>query len=66
MPKQDFGRCDGHHEMDDFHAQKNAPGLGGAFLSKESPEHAGAFQEGNWFSHAGFLLLIQSRERPER
>jgi hypothetical protein len=25
MPKKDFGRCDGHHEMDDFHAQKNAP-----------------------------------------
>jgi hypothetical protein len=23
-------------------------GLGGAFLSKESPEHAGAFQQGIW------------------
>jgi hypothetical protein len=53
MPKQDFGRCDGHHEMDDFHAQKNAPGLGGAFLSKESPEHAGLFKKGIGFRMPG-------------
>src|SRR5262245_28025438 len=48
MPKKDFGRCDGHHEMDDFHARKNAPlrAWTRLFLSKESPEHAGAFQEG--------------------
>jgi len=44
MPKKDFGRCDGHHEMDDFHARKkrSAPGLGAAFSFKRKPEHAGA------------------------
>src|SRR5262249_1312847 len=61
MPKKDFGRCDGHHEMDDFHARKkrSAPGLGAAFSFKRKTRACRG-------RSADCRLLRPRRQRPRR
>src|SRR5262249_52618854 len=61
MPKKDFGRCDGHHEMDDFHARKkrSAPGLGAAFSFKRKSRACRG-------RSADCRLLRPRRQRPRR